>query len=215
MASHLIFIDSEHLVGLTTAEQLAAVGLADHVHGARTVQCNGPGGKGGTLYGWDLSATGRMHVKADEQTWLPAAKSEDLAARRYWVGVWNDSPPTEKDLRRPGTLHGADVELGDGKPWMIPAPDFLPHDMMLADDGSIVMEPKRRYQDVCIEAKRIRHLIRSSETVTIDYARLWSFCLQCLSLNYRLPPELASHLRLIDTENVKTVILNAIQAEGD
>ena len=145
----------------------------------------------------------------------PRDQKRDLQRGRYWVGVWNDSPPTEKDLRRPGTLHGADVTLGDGKPWMIPAPDFLPHDMMLADDGSVVMEPKRRYQNVCIEAKRIRNLIRSAEVVKIDYARLWAFCLLCLSLNYRLPPELASHQRLIDTENVKNVVMHAIQTEND
>ena len=215
MASHLIFIDSEHRVGLETAGQLEAVGLADHAHGARTVQCNGPEGKGGNLYGWDLSSTGRMHFDADKQTWIPAAASGDLQRGRYWVGVWNDSPPTEKDLRRPGTLHGADVTLGDGKPWMVPAPAFLPHSLILSDDGSLSMEPQRRYQDVCIEAMRIRNLVRSAELVRVDYARLWAFCLMCLSLNYRLPPELASHLRLIDTENVKAVVLHAISTEND
>ena len=214
MASHLIFIDRDNLVGLATAEQLEAVGLADHAHGARTVQCDGPEGLGGTLFGWDVSATGRMHFKAEEQTWIPAAKSGDLPARRYWVGVWNDSPPTEKDLRRPGTLWGEDIVLGDGKPWVVPVPAALPHDIMLATDGSLVMEPKRRYQDVCLEARRLRRLRLSADTVRIDYIVLWRFCLQCLNLNYRLPPELASHFRLIDTDNIRDVVLHCTPEEN-
>lgn len=214
MASHLIFIAREHLSGLTTAEQLEAVGLADHAHGARTVQTDGPEGLGGTLFGWDLHATGRLHHKAEEQTWIPAVPNGDLKEKRYWVGVWNDSPPTEKCLRRPGTLWGADIKMGDENPWIVPIPSALPHDMMLATDGSLVMEPKRRYQDVCLEARRLRRLRLSSETVRIDYFVLWAFCLQCLNLNYRLPQELASYLRLIDTDNIREVVLHCTSEEN-
>lgn len=207
---HLIFIPQEHLSGTTTADQLAAVGLADHAAGALSVSCVGPTGSGGMLFGW---VPNKLHCDEGEQDWFPAVVDGDRPAGRYHVGTWKASPVTEADVRRPGTLWGDDVTLGNGESWHVASPAALPHDMMLADDGSIRMEPKRRYQDVCLEAYRWRRRLNADERTRVDYADLWRFALQCLGLNYRLPPELASHLRLIDTDNVKSVIAHAIQVE--
>ena len=211
---HLIFIPRDHVSGLTPAEQLAAVGLADHAADALTVPCEGPDGSG-TLYGWRKHGAGKLHYNADEQTWIPAAQNGELPAKRYWVGVWNESPPTEGDLRRPGVLYGDDVELGDGSKWHVPAPHFLPHDLMLQADGTLKHEPKQRYQDVCLEATRWRARLFGQERVVVAYEELWAFALRCLSLNYRIPAEAASHLRLIDTENVKSVLHTALRSPLD
>lgn len=207
---HLIWISADPRSGPTVAEQLAAVGLEDHAQGALSVPCVGPTGSGGELYGW---VHGKLHFNADEQDWFPAVVDGERAAGRYWVGVWKASPVCEADVRRPGTLYGNDVTLGNGEQWHVAAPAFLPHDLMLQDDGSLRMEPKRRYQDICLEASRWRNRLRSDDRVRVAYEDLWTFAVRCLGLNYRLPREVANHLRLIDTENVKDIIAHAIQAE--
>jgi hypothetical protein len=208
---HFIYVPQQHIRGFTVEERLSAVGLSDHGAGADSIHSVGPAGPG-HLFAWRKSSLQPMHYNSDEQTWIPAAKKDELPEGRYWVGFFNNSPPTEEDLRRPGVLYGDDIELGDGKPWMIPAPHFLPHDLMLQADGTLKHEPKQRYQDVSVEAARWRfQLAGGPQKVTYD--GLFRFCLQCLNLNYRLPSELASHLRLIDTENVKRVMQAALKTD--
>lgn len=212
---HLIFISREHLqlCGPKTADQLAAVGLADHADGAEPAQSVGPAGSG-NLYAWRKNSLQPLHYNASEQTWFPAVKAGDRPEARYWVGVTNASPPTAEDLRRPGILHGRDIELADGSRWMIPVPHALPHDLILQADGSLRHEPKMRYQDISIDASRWRQKLEGVEQQAVSYEELYQFCIRCLSLNYRMPPELASHLRLIDTANVKHVMYAALWGQS-
>lgn len=211
---HLIYISREHLqnCGNTVASRLSAVGLSDHEDGADSIQSDGPAGSG-QLFAWRKNSLQPMHYNAAEQTWLPAVKNGDRPAGRYWVGVVNASPPMEQDLRRPGMLHGKTIELGGGSKWTIPVPHALPHDLILQADGTLRHEPKERYQAISIEAERWREQLAGEEQ-RIPYEDLFRFCLRCLSLNYRMPPELASHLRLIDTENVKHVMFAALWGQS-
>lgn len=215
MAHHLVYVPLKPGTprGQRTTDLLESVGLADHAAGcdSRPVG-DGPDGTGGVLFGW-LRPGAKFHFNSAEQEWFPAAACGDLPPRRYWVGTWNDAPPTEQDLRRPGVLYGDDVTLGDGQPWMIPAPHFLPHDLMLQEDGTLRHEPKQRYQAVSVAAARWRRMLAGGPQ-SVPYEELFRFALDCLALNYRLPAELASRLRLVDTENVKSVVLAACKAEG-
>jgi hypothetical protein len=209
---HLIYVSKDNLCGQTTPEQLTAVGLADHAQGAETVQSQGPDGKAGTLYAWN-ALRGKLHYEAEQQTWIPAAKSGDLEPGRYWVGLWSDSPPSEADLRRDAILGGVDVTLGNEQPWHVAAPHFLPHHLVLQPDGSLRHEPKARYQDICLEAHRWRDRL-SGDPQAVPLVDVWMFAVRCLSLNYRLPAEIASHLRLFDEENMALVLRAALTGEG-
>lgn len=220
MAHHLIYIPRGYTGNAAAAHPLEAVGLADHVAGAESIPIgHGPDGDtgaaetpspaGGLLFAWrDSGANKRLHYHAGEQTWFPAAARGERAAGRYWVGIWNDAPPCEADLRRGGILHGQDVALGAGQ-WHVPAPTFLPHDLVLNERGEIERQPKACYQSIALEAERWRGRL-SGEPRMIAYDELWDFGMRCLSLNYKLPPELASHLRLIDEENIKRVMYAAV-----
>lgn len=210
---HLVWIPRANLQSPTTAGRLSAVGLSDHAEGADTIQSEGPAGSG-QLFAWRKNSLQPMHYNASEQTWIPAVKDGDRPEARYWVGVVNASPPTEEDLRRPGLLHGKSIELANGSKWTIPVPHALPHDLVLQSDGSLRHEPKERYQRISFEADRWRERLGAvpvGDEMRVSYEELYAFCVLCLSLNYRMPPELASHLRLIDTENVKHVIFAALR----
>lgn len=208
---HLIYIPQQHVRGFTVEERLSAVGLADHAEGADSIHSQGPAGTG-QLFAWRKNTLQPMHYNAGEQTWVPAAKNGDLPEARYWVGVFNNNLPSEEDLRRPGVLYGDFVELNDGKPWMVPAPHFLPHDLMLQSDGTLKSEPKQRYQDVSVDAAQWRFRLAGGPQ-QVELIEMFRFVMKCLSLNYRLPAELASHLRLLDESNIKAVVKAALQTD--
>lgn len=193
---HLIWIKRENLSGVTVAEQLAAVGLADHADGAQTVPCEGPDG-GGTLFGWN-ALKGRLHYHAAQQTWLSAVADGERPAGRYHVGIWNDSPPTEADLRRPYRYGGRSVELGNGETWLVPTPEELPHVAKLADDGSWRFVVQRNFHDYYLRAMQWVERLAVPEGVSVFYGEMLAVAVEALTLNYRLPPELISHLELFD-----------------
>lgn len=210
MAHYQVYVPAETFSG-STQHPLVCAGLADHVANADGIRiADGPDGNGGMLYAWRNHTTNRrLHFSADEQEWIPAVPVGDSPAKRYWVGIWNDAPPTESDLRRPGVMFGRDVALGNGEGWHVVTPSELPHDLMIDVDGSLKMEPKARYQDLCLEAYRWKARLRGADQV-VQYIDMLRFGLRCLSINYRLPIEVSNKLRLIDTENIKNVIFAAM-----
>lgn len=205
MAHHQIYIPREFEGDRGRSHPLANVGLADHVAGAECIPSNGPDGGQGTLCAWRNNTTNRrLHYNGDEQVWFPAVPYGDAPAGRYWVGVWNDAPPAEAELRKPGILFGQDVSLNAGT-WHVPAPTFLPHDLVLNERGDVERSPKQDYQEITLEAKRW-HARLIGDPQTIDEGEWFNWSYKCLSLNYKLPRELMSHLKLIDEENVRLVL---------
>lgn len=201
MAAPLIYVPrSFHPDGDARKEAiLGAVGLADHAPADDLPLAGGigPDGEGGTLFGWQAPGRSRLHYKASEQTWIPAAPKGDLLAGRYWVGVWNDSPPTEGDLRRPYRYGGKEFPLA-GQSWLLPYPKELPHDLRFADDGTWKFVVQRRYHDYYVRCLGWIEQAGSESgcRFTVEDA-IW-VAVEALSINYRLTPELISHMRLLD-----------------
>ena len=185
------------------AEQLADVGLPDLVHGAMAVSCPaGPNDHQGVLFGW-RPRSGRMKIQflgPEVQTWLPAVADplQELEAGRYWVGWWTDTPPTPEILRREYPFAGREVALGDDHEWLIPIVEKLPAEMRLADDGSWRFVTQRQFHEFTLVARAFQERLAGD-----DAWFLWdeaaNFVLQALRLNYRLTPEIVSHLGLFKT----------------
>lgn len=161
----------------------------------------GPDGKGGSILAWRKPTDQRMGYKPQEQTWLPAVTCGDLISGRYWVGIWNDRPPTPADLLRPYAHKGTYVTLGDGKQWLIPEAEKLPADMIRADDGTWRFLVQRQYHDFYLESLRWRQWWAGSPT-GFAYADVADFAELALGLNYRITTEVVSHLRLLTRDNV-------------
>lgn len=215
MASFLIYVPREHHPESSLTEAiLAAVGLAD-LAPAETANIGGglgPDGKGGTLIGWTKPGRIRFHIDPAEQTWFPAVKSGDLPPGRYWVGVWNDSPPTAADLLRPYPYRGKLVELA-GQNWTVPLPKNLPTDAILADDGTWRFELQRRFHAYGIEVDQWLERRENGTLADATFTEVFGFALRALSLNYRLTPELASRMVLFGgEEGAQVAVCNVLFA---
>jgi hypothetical protein len=200
-------------------QTLVDVGLADFVAGAEFVEtAAGPGDRGpGVVAAWRRPGQVQMGYQPERQAWLPAAASgEDLAAGRYWIGFWTDSPPTPKDLARPYPQAGHRVTLGDGSEWLLPIAKALDADMILADDGTWRFEPQRRFHAFWLDyLKWFQFFGNAGPEDLIDFADAADFVLAGLRVNYRLAPEAASHLRLFTKENVLTSLMAIMGIDRD
>jgi hypothetical protein len=200
-------------------QTLIDVGLADFYAGAEFVEtAAGPGDKGpGVVVAWRKPGQAQMGYQPERQVWLPAAASgEDLAAGRYWIGFWTDSPPTPKDLARPYPQPGHRVALGDGSEWILPIAKAIDADMIRADDGTWRFDPQRRFHAFWMDYLKWFHFFGNwNEEAVIDYGEAADFVLAGLRVNYRLPDEVTNHLRLFTKENVLTSLLAIMGIDRD
>lgn len=211
MAHYLIWIPRAHVRGSTYAEQLGAVGLADHVPGAAMVHCEGPDGGPGQLYAWLGKGLHRHHFDGDLQSWSAAAADGDRTAGRFWVGTWNDDPPTEADVLRPGhDAWGVPVILGDGRTWLVPPVDLIPRSVALFPDGTTGLRVKPKFAALAGDRSRwVARLAGPPSMISLgDAAR---FVIEAMNLNYRLPLTAALHLGLFDEINTKAALMVALR----
>ncbi len=194
-------------------QMLVDVGLPDLASGADFMSGQeGPDESRdlGVFIAWQKPGHAGIGYQPQRQTWVPAVPRDSLEAGRYWVGFWNDSPITPGDLQRPYAKRGPMLQLGDGNQWRIPEINELPKDMILADDGSWKFEVQRQYHDLWLESQEWFSRIIDTETDTYDFGEIGNFCARVLCQNYRLTPEVISHLRLFDTENIEKVLFASI-----
>lgn len=183
-------------------QMLAAAGLPDLIAGAEYLdEAQGPDGRGGVIVAWRKPTDHRMGFKPAEQLWLPAVPRGDLQAGRYQVGLWNDRPPTPADLQRPYATKGRFIRFGDGREWLMPEARKLPADMVRADDGSWQFVVQRNYHDFWLESLRWLQWW-SSQPTSFVYADVADFVERGLQVNYRLPTELISHLKLFNRDTI-------------
>lgn len=210
MAHYQVFVPQATFAE-STQHPLVCAGLSDHVANADGIPlAEGPDGGPGRLYAWRNHTTNRrLHYNAAEQEWVPAVPVGDSPAKRYWVGFWNDSPPTESDLRRPGITFGMDIRLDNGEEWHIVIPAELPCTVMRGDGGTVQVRPKAKYRDLYLETARIRRRL-SDPDANLPWEIPYDFICKCLRINYRIPDEVIGYLGLLDENNIKAVLLTVI-----
>lgn len=209
----LIFIP-----GQNGGADLAHVGLSSLEEGAfRRDNAPGPNNDRGMQIGWASGGVSPTFYKdGDDVTWLPAQPFCDLPAGRYFVGIWNHSPPTPDDLRRPQFHGGRNVALGDGQTWQVPNCCDLPHAYVL-EDGYLRLKPKRGLESVV--ARAIAWDIRFREPgATLPTVEVFEYAIEALSLNHRMTREVASHLQLFTDgpdSTLRTCFAHCIGAGGE
>jgi hypothetical protein len=132
---YLIYIPGKN--DCTADQMFAAAGLSEISHDLQVINSEGPDGQRGRLCGWLSSTQNQLIYKAEAQTWIPSAKAGDRESGAYWIGIWNDSPPTEEDLRKPNHRRGVFIKLGNGERWSIVVPQTLDRFPILNSDGTI------------------------------------------------------------------------------
>lgn len=205
-------------------QHLVDVGLGDHVANVNWFEDRkGPTGQGGVFAAWPRTDAPDMGYFPKRQSWCPAVAQDGRPAGRYWIGFWNDAPPTPDDLKRPAQFDGYWLELGDGRRWVIPKAVLLPQDLTLAEDGTLVRAPQERFREFWKRSEQwYRRMVLCNldeSTIRVDEAlsqeRLdvewWDYLLSALALNYRLTPEVASHLKLFNTANRVQFTLRTVE----
>lgn len=199
---------------LNLAQRLTAAGLADHAtDGTPIFQHEGPSGEPGFCVGWGNTST-KLNVRPDEQTWLQSVPRDGVEAGAYWVGIWDDSPPTEGELRRPYTQAGKFVQLGDDK-WKIPTPDSVDKYAAYNDDGSMRWETVRQFAWLCDEAVKLREEFLAPHntklaTFATDPSEFVAWLLKLMRVNYRITPEVAAHLELWRASTLADAVLSSL-----
>jgi hypothetical protein len=211
-----------------SSKVLEDVGLADFAAGAEFASANAPRdllpagvASSGTICAWRKpGAVMPMGFVPAEQDWVPAAASDGLAAARYLVGLTKNAPPRPPELLRPYPYQGQDFPLGDGHQWLFPEYRELPRDILLNDDGTFKFEVQRQFHAFSLDCLRwsadLSRAHKDGETAEarFSYTRIFVFLVQALRLNYRMLPEVASHLRLFNTANVVAPLLQTVASIG-
>jgi hypothetical protein len=185
------------------------VGLGDLSRGIDMIPSKGPDGLSGMMCGWATPQDRDLLYNADNQTWIPAS-GRGGDAGRYWVGIKNESLPTEKELLRPDHRRGKFITMADGKQWLITRPADLDRFPIPQADGSIVWSVDEKFNSIVTQLERIKatRLISDGEASSFVFDMEDDFWLLCeiLRLNYRMPPELVAHLRLLSDNSISETV---------
>jgi hypothetical protein len=211
-------------------DTLSKMGLSDRIDKAQSsaVIANGPDGGPGMVI-CDRSCEMPPRIVLDRQTWRPAPKrGADVAP--FWIGYWNDKPPTEESLRRPKMLPGEQIELRDSSKWTVPklvqfddVSDStliqykvkLPQVLDVDDDGEIVsgkIDPA--YQTLWNEGWLAHESLtqQASETgsAVMTIAQSRQFACRLMAVNYRVSAIELTMLSLLDDSSPMQIVLSAI-----
>ncbi len=194
---------------LQGAALLQSVGLEDHAKGFDTLPiAKGPDGKPGTLFAWLDHEQTRICYEPDKQTWIPSLIEGDRKAGAYWVGIWKDSPPTEKDLRRPEGRTGVLIPVADGSVWRFPLPDTLERFAEIKD-GELTWVVDQAFAWFCSEIEMLKatRIRREDEKVWLSLRpeEDFKFAVRALRINYRITPEIVAALRLISVSKLNSI----------
>lgn len=157
-------------------------------------------GHSGLLIAW-LSPQNSQHCyRPEAQTWLPSIRRGADGVPLYYIGLWNDSPPTPRELRRVYTQEGTRTKLGNHS-WLLPTPDTVDSKAVYNDDGTMRWEPVRQFRWLCDEAAEMRDLYLQHKeglirqlTYQLEPSAQVEWLMKLLRVNYRFLPELADPL---------------------
>ena len=190
---------------------LKSAGLADFVEGAMESIAR-IDDVAGLLVTW----SGEAGYIPDRQKWITP-----FVGATYRIGFWTDSSCGPEDLRRSSLFDGYLNTLGDGQTWQIPKAADLPSTMRLVDrQWTKIRKPRfdgfwkrseawyRRFMQCDLESDTI---CRVENLTPSQLYHDWSdFCVEALRQNYRLTPEIASELGLLDSESLLRITMAVV-----
>lgn len=191
---------------------LQSIGAVDLREGCRESMAKFIDGRMGLLLSW----TGDIGYVPERQRWVPLRNAEGPQ-----VGYWSESPCVPTDLARRSLFDGYQQRLADGNDWVIPRATALPASFRLVDGAwSKVRKPQfdefwarsevwyRRFMTCDLDAEVIFRTEGISEEQF--HQELADFCCFALRQNYRLLPEIASELDLLDSNSALSIVWSVI-----
>lgn len=148
--------------------------------------------------------------------------------KNFSIGVLKGQQVIPDDIQREPVRSGYWVLMADGQRWQIPAASKLPHKHGLDESGEHTREVANQFKDYWDKSQQfavqffqaldaVDILRQSNPRMPIDdpqetfsLADTWNFCCRALSINYRLTPEITSHLGLFDDDAMCNTVKAAI-----
>lgn len=177
----------------------------------------GPDGRAGVLIvpmPHDGGTVARTEYAPDHQTWHQSDRGD------YWIGVDNDHPPTPEGMVRRRPVNGYEEKLGDGRVWLCPmirteiVQPGVPMTYGLSGGRAFGRVDKRCRKVWEASARWCVRFLEEYQQYRIvdlmDAAEAFEACVDCLNLNYRMGPEEATLLGLLNDESMEKIIDAAI-----
>lgn len=209
MAAFLYFLpgrrdvsrDSVESAGITAVDDLSSVSFCETERG--------PDGGAGIIFAVEPKTEGGKLPKVGyypkTQQWQSFNKG------KYWIGYVQALPPFPADLRKTEVIDGHHAMLDDGNDWLIPIArvfgtgSALPQSLILGPDGELVTESMPAFSKLSKQAERVFSAwLDDGEDLTLQ--ECWNIAVIALQQNYRLSGPEISLLKLLNTNNVQTVI---------
>lgn len=191
------------------ASALTHAGLAHLRPDAAEIEADpGPDGNRGMVFSWPTNDVPPMGYIPEQQEWIPAMSTDALPSHRYWVGFTKGCPPQPYELAWPRRFRGSYVTLGDGNNWSIPAAGLLPQAMNMNTDHRPVWSVRKEFQEYFDESaqwfpKLIEIAVNAEPGIEVEFdGTVFDYLARGLGMNYRLTPEVVSHLALFGTDNL-------------
>ncbi len=218
MAGLLYFLPKLH--GLAKAD-LAKYGLAGVFGAAGPVfrgTADGPGKEAGIVF-----SIGKPGAGDPSPSYVPAKQRwEKAKTADYWLGVWEEKPPTPEALLRDENFVGHWVQLTDGNRWLVPVARLcsgqilMPQSLSLGPDGGIVKAALPRFAKFCADGERVWSQFLDENKTELELQlenfephtlkEQWGLAIEALALNYHIGPEEVSFLGLLTTHNIRSVL---------
>lgn len=200
----LIFIPDRVTDDPNGLNRLDTVGLGRLKPGAvfRTVD-NGPDGGTGLVASWPRAGEAAFDYDADSQSWRSAVKLGELPADRYWAGVDVLSPPTARELAWKNQAPGEAVVLGDGGEWILPYVTSLTLAFGEGADGGIGLPARSEMIAYAEIGQRVFATLVAGAVELETTPIVIELLVKGLQLNYALPVEVISELRLLTTASIQ------------
>jgi hypothetical protein len=172
----------------------------------------GPDGKRGTVFG--KSSQGFVvQYDAGHQEWHDA--------NGYWIGFDKRHRPTPEVLQRKEIIGGKPLKLGDGNEWLIPQVRLINSETQLpsvfrkdAHSGELVSDVCPEYLEMYERASEVFNSmcegLAETEGDSFTMNDYWSFCCDCLALNYQVNEQAVSALGLLTQQAIGAILRTAV-----
>lgn len=165
----------------------------------------GPGELPGQLVSWSGEGTSYL---PEQQDWIPAPPDpkRELPKGRFWIGTLKGRKPTPDELQRKADIiyQGVPTKLGDGNTWIIPNSAGFPHYIGINEKGELGRLPTDdclpHYERTLWAFEHAQAVIEDEDNFDVD--KSFEYVIEMLALNYRICPELASQIQLINEEDL-------------
>lgn len=169
----------------------------------------GPGDKPGQIVSW--SGEGLSYLP-EQQEWyeIPACRDRNLPKGRYWIGTLKGIKASPADFVRRNKVDGAaELLLCDGNRWTVPNSASFPMQFGLGDEGEMKKIPRADFVNLFNRTIWAMKLLEQSlnDGSQIDEEQSLDYCVELLSLNYRINREIVLWLGLFDPNNLSQFMM--------